>query len=111
MHVLLFPVIQQQSAVLKMGPHVHTVPGEEVPDDGISYIVPADADTSASYGGTSGESLLDTQTYVLNTSTHKFHRPGCPSVDNIDPKNYSTYTGTREAVKNMGYSACGNCNP
>lgn len=86
-------------------------PAEEVPDDGISYIVPADADTSASYGGTSGESLLDTQTYVLNTSTHKFHRPGCPSVDNIDPKNYSTYTGTREAVKNMGYSACGNCNP
>lgn len=86
-------------------------PTEEVPDDGISYIVPADADTSASYSGASGESLADTQTYVLNTSTHKFHRPGCPSVDNIDPKNYSTYTGTRESVKNMGYSACGNCNP
>lgn len=51
------------------------------------------------------------QTYVLNTSTHKFHRESCSSVKKIDPENYSTYTGTRDGVISMGYEACGRCHP
>lgn len=51
------------------------------------------------------------QTYVLNTSTHKFHRQSCSSVKKIDPENYSTYTGTRDSVISMGYEACGRCHP
>mgnify|MGYP002523974403 CR=1 FL=1 len=51
------------------------------------------------------------QTYVLNTSTHKFHRESCSSVKKIDPENYSTYTGTRDGAIAMGYEACGRCHP
>ena len=91
-------------------------PVQEVPDDGISYIVPADQDTGGSYSGDSCSAAVDddpvyTQTYVLNTNTHKFHRPGCSSVGDIKPENYSTYTGTRDSVVAMGYQPCGRCDP
>lgn len=48
--------------------------------------------------------------YVLNTSTHKFHRPSCSSVKKIKPENYST-TDSREDAINSGYEPCGKCNP
>lgn len=48
--------------------------------------------------------------YVLNTSTHKFHRPSCSSVKKIKPENYST-TDSRENAINSGYEPCGNCHP
>ena len=86
-------------------------PVEEVPDDGISYIAPVGEDTVVSSGSTVDENLVYTQTYVLNTHTRKFHRPGCSSVGDIKPENYSTYTGTRESVADMGYEPCGRCNP
>lgn len=37
-HILVLPVIQQQAAVLELGAHVHTVPLEEVPDDGVAQL-------------------------------------------------------------------------
>lgn len=50
-------------------------------------------------------------TYVLNTSTMKFHDSSCGSVDSISEDNKSTFTGTREEVMAQGYLPCGNCNP
>ena len=50
-------------------------------------------------------------TYILNTSTHKFHRNGCDQISKIKPKNYSTFTGTREQAISNGYSPCKKCNP
>lgn len=50
-------------------------------------------------------------TYILNTNTHKFHKPGCGSVKKMKEKNKKSYTGTREEVINMGYVPCKNCNP
>lgn len=50
-------------------------------------------------------------TYVLNTSTHKFHYSGCSSVSKIKPSNYRTFTGTREQAISHGYSPCKKCNP
>lgn len=52
-----------------------------------------------------------TNSYVLNTNTMKFHSPGCKSVKEIAPQNYSTYDGTRDDIINQGYSPCGNCKP
>lgn len=52
-----------------------------------------------------------TSNYVLNTNTMKFHSPGCKSVKEIAPQNYSTYDGTRDDIINQGYSPCGNCKP
>lgn len=52
-----------------------------------------------------------TYTYVLNTSTMKFHKPTCSSVDKMAGKNKLEYTGTREEVIAKGYEPCKNCNP
>ncbi len=49
--------------------------------------------------------------YVLNTSTMKFHRPSCSSVKKIAPQNYSTSNSSREELISQGYSPCGKCNP
>jgi hypothetical protein len=49
--------------------------------------------------------------YVLNTNSHKFHYPDCPSVDQMKDSNKKYFTGTREEVIEMGYDPCGNCDP
>lgn len=49
--------------------------------------------------------------YVLNTSSKKFHRPDCPSVDSMSGKNRQEYHGTREELIAQGYEPCGSCNP
>lgn len=49
--------------------------------------------------------------YVLNTSTKKFHYSTCSSVSQIKASNYSTYTGSRDDLIKKGYSACKKCNP
>lgn len=67
------------------------------------------ADTNVTQQETSQSA--ETQTYVLNTNTHKFHKPGCYSVEKIKPENYAEFTGTREEVIAYGYDPCKNCNP
>lgn len=49
--------------------------------------------------------------YILNTSSHKFHKPTCSSAASIKDKNRQMFEGTREEVIKMGYSPCGVCNP
>lgn len=67
--------------------------------------------------GDSASSALESQAeeqetdYVLNTSSKKFHRPDCPSVDSISEKNRQEYHGTREELIAQGYEPCGSCNP
>lgn len=50
-------------------------------------------------------------TWVLNTSTKRFHLPGCGSVPTIKEKNRSDFTGEREELIRQGYKPCGNCKP
>lgn len=54
---------------------------------------------------------IPTVTYILNTSSRRFHFPDCPSVNDIKAKNKQEYTGTRQDAINMGYKPCGRCNP
>lgn len=68
-------------------------PTETTPD--LSYLLP-NADS-------------DQRTYVLNTGSHKYHLPSCVSVDDIDPSNKETFTGTRSQLLAMGYEPCGRC--
>ena len=49
--------------------------------------------------------------YVLNTSSKKFHLPGCFSIDRMAEKNKQSYTGARDDLISQGYDPCGNCNP
>ena len=50
-------------------------------------------------------------TYILNTSSKKFHLPDCSGVDSMNPANRQTYVGSREALLDEGYSPCGQCKP
>lgn len=50
-------------------------------------------------------------TYILNTSSKKFHLPDCSGVASMSPDNRQTYVGGREALLDQGYSPCGQCNP
>lgn len=50
-------------------------------------------------------------TYVLNTSTMKFHSPSCRDVGKINAENRQDYMGTRDEVIAKGYSPCGHCHP
>ena len=67
--------------------------------------------------GDSNFSALESQAeeqeadYVLNTSSKKFHRPDCSSVDSMSEKNRQEYHGTREELIAQGYEPCGSCNP
>ncbi|MBQ3338098.1 MAG: hypothetical protein IJG82_00630 [Atopobiaceae bacterium] len=58
------------------------------------------------------EPQRNTQRYILNTNTHKFHYPGCSSVDQMAEKNkWDTDEYTREEIIAMGYEPCKRCNP
>ena len=50
-------------------------------------------------------------TYVLNTSSKKFHYEHCDSVTKMSEKNKEVVTATRDQLVNQGYVACGACNP
>lgn len=50
-------------------------------------------------------------TYILNTSTHKFHQPDCAGAADIKEKNRQEYTGTRDELITQGYEPCGRCHP
>ena len=53
----------------------------------------------------------NSQTYILNTNTMKFHEPSCGSASRISAKNKSSFNGTREELISRGYTPCGNCDP
>ena len=48
-------------------------------------------------------------TYVLNTNSHKIHKPTCGLVDGISAGNRQDYTGDMESLLSDGYTTCGNC--
>lgn len=58
-------------------------------------------------GTTAGEEM----TYIINTSSQKFHLTGCSGVDTIKEENRSTFTGSRADAVAAGYEPCGRCKP
>ena len=51
------------------------------------------------------------ETFVLNTSSKKYHRETCSGVATMSPQNRQDYTGDREALEEQGYEPCGICKP
>ena len=49
--------------------------------------------------------------YIVNTSTGRFHFPECGHVNRIMGKNRCAYSGTREDLLRFGYLPCQVCNP
>lgn len=57
------------------------------------------------------EQQKTTASYVLNTSTKKYHFPSCSAVKKIAPENYATSNSSPAELASQGYSACGRCKP
>lgn len=51
------------------------------------------------------------ETFILNTSSRKFHRPDCQGAAKIKADNREDYTGPRETLIEMGYEPCKQCEP
>ena len=54
---------------------------------------------------------INTNTYILNKSSYKFHYPDCGAVKLMSKSNKKIYKGTRAEVISMGYVACQRCCP
>lgn len=50
-------------------------------------------------------------TYILNTSSKKFHMPDCEQGENIKNSNRQIHTGPRDALIAQGYTASKCCDP
>lgn len=77
--------------------------------EGAAAIASANADSGNADGA--AEAGTTAGSYVLNTNSHKFHLPGCPSVDTISPKNRKDVNESREQIIREGYAPCKRCNP
>ena len=66
-------------------------------------------------GGEAQESDSDASqsevTYILNTSSKRFHLPDCPSVEAMKPQNREETDESREELLQRGYQPCGQCKP
>lgn len=61
-------------------------------------------------GEEGGEGAGD-ESYILNTSSKKFHKVDCGGASSIAESNKKEYTGSRESLIEDGYTPCGTCKP
>ena len=76
---------------------------------GESWSDPTVGTGSDSVTTSSGSDTLET--YVLNTNSHKFHKPDCSGVARISAQNKQEVTTSRSELIEQGYRPCGTCNP
>lgn len=50
-------------------------------------------------------------TYILNTSSKKFHLDGCDGAYNMNSRNKKIFEGSRDILISQGYEPCGSCRP
>lgn len=81
---------------------------------GESWLTEEDTDQSAQPSSDpmpTASSEAGETTYILNTSSLKFHLPTCSGVASMKESNKQTYTGSREDLIAQGYAPCGQCKP
>ena len=81
---------------------------------GESWLTEEDTDPSAQPSSDptpTASSEAGETTYILNTSSLKFHLPTCSGVASMKESNKQTYTGSREDLIAQGYAPCGQCKP
>ena len=57
------------------------------------------------------EDSAESPDYILNASSHKFHKPDCESVESMAEHNKKAFYGTRDEAIAQGYDPCKRCNP
>ena len=73
----------------------------------------ASADTGilSDESASEGKTIADSNSYVLNKNSMKFHLPDCSSVEKMKESNKIYFGGSRDEVIGMGYAPCSQCNP
>jgi hypothetical protein len=82
-------------------------PLEPIVGDFVSFLpgtLPAEA---PAISGATGDSI---HTYIYNKSSGVFHLPGCSHVDQMNPENRGSFTGSREEAAAL-YMPCKDCDP
>ena len=51
------------------------------------------------------------RSYVLNTASRRFHKPGCSAVEKMTEKNKETVTASRDDLIAQGFAPCTRCRP
>ena len=69
------------------------------------------AKAEATVTETAGAVQSESGTYILNTSSKKFHLESCSSANSISEDKKDTFTGDRAELIDQGYKPCGNCDP
>ena len=85
--------------------------GSAAQNAGVAGVAVASANAGGGNAGGAAVAGTTAGSYVLNTNSHKFHLPGCPSVDTISPKNRKDVNESREQIIREGYAPCKRCNP
>lgn len=78
------------------------------PDVEIDYTT---GESRAAEGASAGKEKASGETYILNTSTRKFHRPSCSGAASMSSSNREEYKGSRKNLVKQGYEPCGSCKP
>jgi len=66
---------------------------------------------SGESGENAQEGSAEEKSYILNTSSKKFHDTDCGGAASIAEANRKEYTGARQSLIDDGYSPCGICKP
>ena len=114
--------VEDQGESIEFNVYVYNIqPGIDIDyATGESWLSEAEESTASESGETGTASASDvntdtaaseTGTWVLNTSSKKFHDPACSGVAKMSESNRQDYTGSRDALIAMGYDPCGICNP
>ena len=83
-------------------------------DTGAETVTPATTDASETAAPAETDAVVEDTaeiTYILNTSSKKFHNPACSSVGKIKDSNRGEFTGERHELLARGYDPCKICNP
>lgn len=75
-------------------------------ETGESWLIETETETRSNI-----EEEPEEETYILNTSSKKFHKPSCSSVDDMKEKNKREVTASRDELISDGYAPCKRCNP
>ena len=83
--------------------------GESWIEDGYETVAPETESPTEEIPQDSGSSEAQTQEFIINTNTKKFHLPGCSSGSQMAEHNKKDYTGTLKELIDMGYQPCKRC--